>query len=171
MNIRLDNIEFPTINREDNDMLANKITKEEIKTVVWDCESNKSPGPDGFNFNFIKKFWGLIKEDTVRAVTCFHSDGSWLKGTNASFISLIPKVDNPQSIDEYRPISLVGSVYKIISKFLAKRLQKILHKVINIKQSAFIENRGSLDKVVVANEVVDEVRRKKGELYHSKGRF
>jgi len=97
----------------------------------------------------------------VRAVTCFHSGGSWPKGTNASFISLIPKVDNPQSMDEYRPISLIGSVYKIISKILAKRLQKILHKVIDIKHSTFVENRGLLDSVVVANEVVDEVKRKK----------
>jgi len=60
----------------------------------------------------------------VRAVTCFHSGGNWPKGINAYFISLIPKVHNPQSLDEYRPILLVGSVYRINSKILAKRLKK-----------------------------------------------
>ena len=47
----------------------------------------------------------------MREVTCFHSGGNWPKGTNASFISLIPKVDNPQIMDEYRPISFVRRAY------------------------------------------------------------
>jgi len=99
--------------------------------------------------------------DVVRAAKCFHICGRWPKGCNASFISLIPKVDNPQGLDEYRPISLVGSMYEIISKILSKRLQKVLYKIIDNKQSAFIEGKGILDSVVAVNEVIDEVRRKK----------
>lgn len=94
-------------------MLINKIIEEKIKIVIQNCDCSKSPGSDSFNFNFIKEFWGLTKEDIVREVTCFHSGGNWPKGTNASFISLIPKVDNPQIMDEYRPISFVRRAYQV----------------------------------------------------------
>jgi len=171
VNLRLDNVVFPTINREDNDLLINHFSDEEIKAAVWDCENSKSPGPNGFNFNFFKQFWDIIKTDLIKVVKCFHSCGRWPKGCNASFISLIPKVDNPQGLEEYRPISLVESLYKIISKILSKRMQKVLHKIIDKKQSAFIKDRSILDSVVVINEVIEEVRRKKGKCIIIKADF
>jgi len=133
VNVRLDNIGFPLINSEDNNLLISRFSKEEIWEAIWDCDSSKSPGPDGFNFNFIKQAWDIIKMDILRAVNCFHSCGNWPTGSNASFISLIPKTENPQQLEEYRPISLIGCIYKIISKILAKRLQKVIHKIIDQK--------------------------------------
>jgi len=132
-----------------------------VKTAVWDCDGSKSPGPDGINFNFLKQSWHIIKDDIMRAVRKFHKFGLWPKGTNASFITLIPKVENPQKLDVYRPISLVGCIYKIVAKLLANRLKLALKSVIDTKQSTFLENRGLLDSVIVANEVLDEVKKKK----------
>nr|GEY57431.1 RNA-directed DNA polymerase, eukaryota, reverse transcriptase zinc-binding domain protein [Tanacetum cinerariifolium] len=59
---------------------------------------------------------------TIDAATCFFHQGSFPKGGNSSFIILIPKTPNPNMEKDYRPISLIGSMYKIISKILAKRL-------------------------------------------------
>ena len=56
----LDNVPVPNINSEDNRALIKVIFMEEVKQVVWDCGSNKSPGPDGFNFSFFKEFWEII---------------------------------------------------------------------------------------------------------------
>jgi len=92
---------------------------EEIRDVVWLCDGSKSPGPDGFNMNFIKKSWGVLKDDIVVAAAFFHENGHIPKGCNASFVALIPKVQDPVMLEQYRPISLVGAVYKIISKVLA----------------------------------------------------
>jgi len=64
----------------------------EIKEVVWECESDKSPGPDGVSFNFIKHFWHIIKKDFVKAIQGFHAHGCFPKGCNSSFISLIPNL-------------------------------------------------------------------------------
>ncbi|GKU89474.1 hypothetical protein SLEP1_g3606 [Rubroshorea leprosula] len=83
------------------------------------------------------------------------------KGSNASFIVLIPKTKNPQAIEEFRPISLIGVTYKIIAKLLVNRLQKVLHKVIGEQQMAFIEGRQLVEGAVIANEIIDEVKRKK----------
>ncbi|GKV24110.1 hypothetical protein SLEP1_g33762 [Rubroshorea leprosula] len=87
--------------------------------------------------------------------------GRLVRGSNASFITLIPKVENPQRIEEYRPISLIGVMYKIIAKLLANRLRKVLDKVIGEQQMAFIKGRQLVDGVVIANEVIDEAKRKK----------
>ena len=93
----------------------------------------------------------------------FHSCGKLTNGGNALFITLITKTEDPQGLEEYMPISLMENVYNIISKILSKRMQKVLHKIIDQKQFTFIENRGLLDSVVLVNEVVNEVRRIKGK--------
>jgi len=64
-------------------------------------------------------------------------------------------------VDDYRPISLVGCTYKIISKILSNRLKSVLPKIINYSQSTFIKGRRLLDSILVANEVVEEYRLKK----------
>ena len=94
----------------------------EVKQAVWDCDSYKSPGPDGVSFGFTKEFWNLLKDDLIRFMVEFHCNGKLRKGLNSTFIALIPKVDSPQRLNDFRPISLVGSLYKILAKVLANRL-------------------------------------------------
>jgi len=71
------------------------------------------------------------------AVHDFEESRRWPRGTNASFISLISKVENPQLLNEFRLISLVGCLYKIVAKIMSLRLNKVLHKVKDVRQSAF----------------------------------
>ncbi|MCI00018.1 LINE-1 reverse transcriptase like, partial [Trifolium medium] len=80
------------------------------------------------------------------------------------FITLIPKKDNPANLNDFRPISLVGSIYKVLSKVLANRMKKFLPKLIDETQSAFVQGRQILDGVLIANEVIDEAKRKKRDV-------
>jgi len=120
-------------------MLAGDFTEEEIREAVWSCDSTKSPDPDGFNFGFIKFCWDVIKKDVLSAVMDFTVSGKWPRGSNASFLCLIPKVENPQQLGEFRPISLVRCLYKIILKLLSLRLKNVISKVIDVTQLAFLE--------------------------------
>nr|KYP72506.1 Transposon TX1 uncharacterized [Cajanus cajan] len=99
-----------------------------------------------------------MKGDIIRFITEFHSYGKLPKGTNSTFIT-----DNPQHLGEYRPISLVGCMYKILSKILANRLKKVLPNAIDDRQSAFLEGRNLLNSVLVVNKALDEAKRKKKE--------
>lgn len=77
---------------------------------------DRSPGPDGYNFHFIKAFWQDMKMDILHVLEDFHRNETWPKGGNSSFLTLIPKVNNPSSLNDYRPISLIGCMYKIVTK-------------------------------------------------------
>ncbi|KHN30901.1 Transposon TX1 putative 149 kDa protein, partial [Glycine soja] len=123
---------------QQNDMLVGRFHKDEITRVVWDCGSEKSPGPNGLNLKFIKEFWQLLKPDVIRFLAEFHVNGIFPKGCNASFIALIPKVPDLQNLNEFIPISLIGCVYKIVAKLLANRLKKVMSAIIDERQSAFI---------------------------------
>ncbi|KAJ9562049.1 hypothetical protein OSB04_007209 [Centaurea solstitialis] len=82
-------------------------------------------------------------------------------GCNASFLTLISKVANPIGLNEFRPISLIGILYKIISKVLAERLKKVIGSIISNVQSAFIKGRSILDGVLIANETTSFLKRNK----------
>ena len=127
----------------------------EVKQPVWDCGSFKSLGPDGANFGFIKEFWDILKEDFLRFMVEFHRNGKLTKGINSTFIALIPKVNSPQRLNDFRPISLVGCMYKV----LANRLQLVVGSVVSESQSAFVKGKQILDGILIANEAIDEASR------------
>jgi hypothetical protein len=91
----------------------------------------------------------------------FHGSAALPKEFTASFLTLIPKKDHPQALSDYRPICLVTSMYKILSKILAGRLKIVLGKLISNVQSTFIPNRQILDGVLVVNELIDLAKRRK----------
>ena len=136
--VRLDGVEFKSPSSVQSLRLIEVFSKEEVKDVVWHCEGSKSPGPNGYNFNFIKKSWNYLQADFVAALEILHKTGYIPKGCNASFIALVPKVKDPCKLDQFRLISLVGSIYKVIAKLLAGRLKKVLPVIIDESQSTFI---------------------------------
>ncbi|XP_071740498.1 uncharacterized protein [Rutidosis leptorrhynchoides] len=129
----------------DNQLLEAKFCEKEIWEAISNCDSSKAPGPDGFNMKFFKKHWELIKYDLIKSLDWFWVNSEISKGCNASFFTLIPKKSNPMGLNEYRPICLIGSYYKILTKILSNRLAKVIHKVIGSEQTAFLKGRNILD--------------------------
>ncbi|GJQ88887.1 RNA-directed DNA polymerase, eukaryota [Tanacetum coccineum] len=127
-------MEFPNkLNAERITDLEQPFTKEEIKDVVWDCGLNKSSGPDGSLLVFSK-------------------------GGNSSFIT---KSQGAKQVKDFRPISLIGCLYKIITKISANRLAIIMGDLVNEMQSAFIANRQILDGPFILNEIIRWSKAKK----------
>ncbi|GKA64594.1 RNA-directed DNA polymerase, eukaryota, reverse transcriptase zinc-binding domain protein [Tanacetum coccineum] len=155
---------YKSLTNDQSSFLDSPISSNEIKAAIWDCGSDKSPGPDGFTFAFYKEFWNTIKDDVVTFVHHFFATGSLPRGCNNSFITLIPKVPNPMVASDFRPISLIGAQYKIIAKVLANRLACVIDTIISHEQSAFIKNRQILDGPLMVNEVIQWCKRKKSKL-------
>lgn len=83
------------------------------------------------------------------------------KGSNASLHHTDFEEDSPSKLDDYRPTSLMGCIYKILVKLLALRLSKVMNSIISETQYAFMKGRNILDGVVVINEICDYARRRR----------
>jgi len=99
----------------------------------------------------------------MRFISDFHQNRRLMKGINNTFIAFIPKIDSPQWLNDFRPISLIASLYKVLVKSLTNRLWKVIRSVISESQSTFVRGRQILDGILVVNVVVDEARKRKKE--------
>ncbi|GLT27742.1 hypothetical protein SLA2020_027180 [Shorea laevis] len=154
-------IKFQQISEEKKDWLERPFSVEEIEEGLRSCDGSTASGPDGYNFNFLKFAWHCIKEDFINFFSEFYRNGKLVRGLNSSFIALIPKKLNAVELKDYRPISLLECVYKLLAKVLANRLKSVISEIVSDTQSAFVGGRQLVDSVLVLNEVVDEIKKKK----------
>ena len=92
----------------------------------------------------------------------FHEQNSFIKSLYNTFLVLLPKKGGAEDLGDYRPISLLGGLYKLLAKVLANRLKKVIGNVVSLDQNAFIKGRQILDASLIANEVIDSWQ-KRGE--------
>ena len=153
----------PVITAEENEALIRPVTEEEIHTAVFQMNPHKAPGSDGFGASFYQEHWNVVKESVCTAVKDFFRSGKLLKAVNHTLITLIPKVENPETTAHFRPISLCNTVYKILAKILVNRMRPVLQRIIDPTQSAFIPQRTIHDNILVAHEIVNKFHHMKGK--------
>lgn len=99
--------------------------------MVFSCEGDRSTGPDGYNLDFIKKWWDIVGTNIIQCIQDFREKETLPRAMSASFIALIPKVKHPQGLEEFIPICLIGCIYKIISNILVGWLRKVIGRLIS----------------------------------------
>ena len=137
----MEGLDFARIEEEERQFLEKEFMKEEVIQVLREMEGDKAPGPDGFTMAFFQKCWSVVEKDVMDVFDYFHRHSMFERYTNASFLTLIPKKCNAVNIKDFRPISLVGSVYKLLSKVLANKLRAVLDNLISKTQNSFVRGR------------------------------
>ncbi|XP_057450751.1 uncharacterized protein LOC130742662 [Lotus japonicus] len=150
----LQNLNPRKVTTAENQLLEAAFSIDEIWEVVKNFDGNRAPGPDGFSMDFFKKFWNLVKDDLLNIFNDFYHSGRIVKGLNSTFIALIPKGGQQEEISDYRPISLIGSVYKLLAKVLSVRLSLVLPGLLSQNQFAFTAGRQIADCSLIASEIV-----------------
>lgn len=146
----------------DLDCLGEPFSEEEIKEAINQMPSDKAPGPDGFTGAFFKICWDTIKVDVMNVIQLFgslHSENfHWLNSAN---IALLPKKDGAEAISDFRPISLIHAIAKIIAKMLALRLGPLMDDLVSNAQSAFIKRRSIHDNFLYVKNLATRLHKNK----------
>lgn len=136
---------------------------QEVNEVVFSMKGDKSLGPDDVPPAFFQKKLDAISHDVLNADLSFLNGGHLLREMNETYITIIPNTSRPESVAEFRTISLCNTSYKIISKCLVRRLKTIMKEITGDFQNAFIPGRLLSDNCHMAHGMMNSMKRMKKE--------
>ncbi|GLT97187.1 hypothetical protein SLE2022_147640 [Rubroshorea leprosula] len=144
----------------DDDIPSDK----EIHDALFSLKPFKAPGPDGLHPMFFQKMWPVVAEILCSDIKNAFCLSSIPEGWNDCLISLIPKINNPETVQQFRPIGLCNTTYKIISKILVNRIKPILESLISPCQASFVPGRKGTDNILILQELVHSFSNKRGKV-------
>ncbi|KAL0423920.1 UNVERIFIED_CONTAM: Retrovirus-related Pol polyprotein from type-1 retrotransposable element R2 [Sesamum radiatum] len=138
---------------EANQLIA-PVTRSEIKAAFFDIDKDSASDPDGYTSAFFRAAWPVVGQAISDAIGDFFRTGMLLKQINTTLLALIPKVNMPTYVSDYRPISCCNVLYKAITKIIVKRMQLVLHLLVDYSQNAFVPGRNISDNILLAQELL-----------------
>ncbi|KAJ9689707.1 hypothetical protein PVL29_012417 [Vitis rotundifolia] len=157
----LEGLHLKSLDLSEAEALEAPFSEEEIFSALMDMNGDKAPGPDGFTVAFWQACWDFVKKEIVELFKELYEQKSFAKSLNSTFLIIIPKKGGAEDLGEFRPINLLGGLYKLMAKVLANRLKMVLDKLVSADQNAFVRGRQILDASLIANKVVDYWQKRK----------
>jgi hypothetical protein len=155
---------YPSLSEAEVQQIRCDIEDEEIRKAVFSMNPWKAPGPDGFPAGFYQKSWNIVGRSVCDFVKKVWYNPLLLREVNFTDICLIPKVEHPENIQQFRPISLCNTIYKIVSKVLTNRIKQTISRVVSPHQTGFIPGRSIHENIVVAQEMAHSMRKMTGRV-------
>lgn len=152
------------ISEEDAVELSCFVSDQEVKDALWSLKPFKALGPNGLHGGFFQRFWLLVGETVTNTVKGAFTNGKIMEHINKTLITLIPKHTRADRLGSFLPISLCNTIYKIITKIIVARFRPFLSNLIFPMQVAFVSSRKGLDNVIITQEILHTMSRKKGNV-------
>ncbi len=153
-----DNIQnvIPLINNDFKNLCDSDLKREELQLALRRMKKGKSPGPDGLSIEFYQHFWYILEEPLFLMFNDCIKKKELATTMKQGLISLIPKPDkDPLEIDNWRPITLLNTDYKLIALIYARRLKSGLDQIINESQTGFMKNRHISNNIRLIFDLLD----------------
>lgn len=158
-------LQVSSLTSTDQECLDLPFTDLDIHNTFQSMAKGKSPGPDGFTPEFFLASWRIVGREVTSAIKFFFVENYTPRIVDSAAIALIPKVLNPTTMAQFRPISCCNTIYKCISKLLVSRMKPLMDRIISPCQIAFIPGRRMGDNVLLAQAI-----RKDYHLHHGTAR-
>ena len=148
---RISNTNFEFLNKEFSALEVSEATKS--------LKGNFAPGPDGLSALFYHQYWDIIGLDILNYTLNILNNKGNMTEINHTYISLIPKTNNPKNPSDFRPISLCNVILKTITKTVANRIKKVLPNIIHENQSVFLPGRLITDNSLIVFETLNYIKK------------
>ena len=156
------NNNIPKIDEEEKDTLEQDIDIKEISQALKEMKNGKSPGSDGYTTNFYKFFWGKIKDIVHNSLKYGIENKELSIKQRRGIISIIPKKDKDiRKLENWRPLTLLNTDYKILAKTLATRLQKVIENIVQYDQCGGIKGRSTSSNIRSVLDVINQANEQK----------
>ena len=146
---------LPQVSTRSNANLGKPLSLQELHSALMNMQGGKAPGIDGLTVEFYKAFWDVIGEDLMAVLNESLAVGLLPLSCRRAVITLLPKKGNLQDIKNWRPVSLLCTEYKILSKALANRVKGVMDQVIHQDQTYCVPGRSIRDNVHLIRDVLD----------------
>ncbi|XP_061361012.1 uncharacterized protein LOC133304941 [Gastrolobium bilobum] len=153
---------FPVIDNDSWRKIGRCQKNDEEKSIIYKMHPYKASGVDGLHAIFIQSQWDSVGSSVMNLIREIFEDPKRVASINQTLICLIPKVENPEMISQFRPISLCNIVYKVITKVIASRLKNHISSLIMSNQCSFVKGRHASDNIIISQEIFHSMRTKKG---------
>ena len=147
-------VDFPKLTEEARASCDDRLTEEELREALFSMENNKSPGVDGLSTNFYKHFWPLFSDRLLLVYNYAFDSGCLSVSQRRGIISLVFKKGDRTLLKNWRPITLLTTDYKILTKALANRLQRVMPLIVHTDQTASVKGRTINDNVRLLHDVI-----------------
>lgn len=151
----LDPLDHPRLSDQDAARLDSPISLEELKAALTELNKNKCPGSDGLCPEFYIRFWDLVSPHLFKSLSYSVDNGLLSTEQRRGVITLVPKKDvDRRLVANWRPITLLNTDYKILTKVMALRLQTVLDTIVNKNQTGFMKGRFIGDNIRVIHNAI-----------------
>lgn len=148
------------VTEQTNKLMTMLPSKGEIYNAIFGLKRDSVDSLYGLGPIFYQNYWKIIKEDVIRAIMQFFTEGWITSNYNSNIVVLIPKTEEDERINQYRPIALANFKLKIITKVLAYRLARVLPHIISKDHKGFIHGKNIKDSIFLTSEVANIIHKK-----------
>ena len=147
---------------KDFSKLERSIADEEILAALCSLKPYKAPSLDGLHAGFFQRFWLIVGNSVKSEVKQSFCTGKIPEYLNKTLITFIPKCNSPETLNNYLPISLCNTVYKVITYLIVARLQPALEYLVSPLQTTFMPKRKGVDNTIIVQEHIHSISKKRG---------